>query len=587
MAQDALRCDVCEAGVVQSRCDLCEVKLCKTCVGEHLANLSQKHKVAPFQQCGYKSDYPNCQTHIHKPCHHWCKTCDIPICVLCSSDRHKGHISFDTSQVPGGRQNVAEKDAEESETYVYPNYKGIASELRNFNDKRGEIQRDLQELENIFCPHFKERFSEIREQKPILGDHYEQLTTAVSKQGDVWHSEIDVNVKKRKSDVDEMRRKHLTALDNQEEELEQIISELEEMILDMKEMLNSNNVALTSAYYSSNDKFRKLPGKLLFSFPTFTPKDIDEKFVSQNFGCLTPLSITTDHQVAVQTHQTDVALPVLLDEPRLVTTINTNLPNLHSVACVNDENVWMSGEDNIIKLYDLNRSLVKAIQTKSGNMPFDIAVTNLGDLVYSDRDLKTINIVKINTKQIQEVIRLRHWTPYNIGIASSGDLLVTMESNKKDPDSRVVRYHALAETQIIQYDSAGKPLYSANKFTVYSKYICENTNLDICVSDSRARAIVVVNGAGKLRFKYAGHHSAKKKKKFSPVGIATDSQSRILTTDVNDNRIHVLDRDGQFLLYIKDVDLVCPWGLCVDSKDNLFVVECQRSQVRMIKYLDI
>lgn len=98
------------------------------------------------------------------------------------------------------------------------------------------------------------------------------------------------------------------------------------------------------------------------------------------------------------------------------------------------------------------------------------------------------------------------------------------------------------------------------------------------MSDCIGCSVVVVNKAGNHRFTYTGPPPTFKDS-FDPRGIATDSQSRILTTDYTHRRVHVLDQDGAFLRYIANCDLDCPWGLCLDSRNNMFIAEWETGKV--------
>lgn len=65
----------------------------------------------------------------------------------------------------------------------------------------------------------------------------------------------------------------------------------------------------------------------------------------------------------------------------------------------------------------------------------------------------------------------------------------------------------------------------------------------------------------------------KTKGSFFPSGIATDSRSRVLTADSIQQRIHILDQDGQFLRYVEHKDLHFPRVLCMSKGGILFVTE--------------
>lgn len=274
---------------------------------------------------------------------------------------------------------------------------------------------------------------------------------------------------------------------------------------------------------------------------------------------------------------------LLLDNPRILATIQTEYEGfdneLQGVAFLSEKEIWACGNENdYISLYNLQGEEIKCVYTKSGNMPWDIAVTKLGELLYTDAKERTLNIF-INS-DIQEVIRLESdWIPRNLCCTSSGDILVIMDSNDAK-QSKVVRYAGAIEKQVIQFNETGERLYSSSSF----KYICENKNLDICVADKVENAVVVVSHSGLLRFIYTGHSS---QMSFNPVGIATDSTCLILVVDHDHEIIHALDQEGTFIGYIKNCTLQSPWGICVDSKDRLFVAESSTGQVKKIEYKNV
>lgn len=69
---------------------------------------------------------------------------------------------------------------------------------------------------------------------------------------------------------------------------------------------------------------------------------------------------------------------LFIDEPRIITDLETDFceeNRLRTVCCLSDEEIWTCGNDNLIRLYDLEGELQTDIPTHSGNMPTDIAVT--------------------------------------------------------------------------------------------------------------------------------------------------------------------------------------------------------------------
>nr|XP_022336176.1 E3 ubiquitin-protein ligase TRIM71-like [Crassostrea virginica] len=549
-AQDVLRCTLCKTEVAVMHCNVCHTHLCKDCVVIHFSDKSQVHTVVPIEQFLSTLNYPKCPNHPTKQCELHCKQCNVPFCTSCiSSGQHLGHKAIDV--------------------------------FEDFNVKKEVLKKDLQEIENSIFPKYELEASNIKIQKADQRKNSQKLTTELKKHGEALHKEIDIIIQSKQIEIGVMNSKNQAALDKQEDAINNTITEMKQVIQDLKSLLDTSNVNLVSKYQSRIKEFRILPHKLRISLPTFHPVRINKEQILKLFGSLTPLSIETEEQgYAMRSPGAESFPPYrpLLDVPQVITELHTGNTNQFGVSCLSDEKIWTSdacAEQNL-KLYNLKGEKLKSVQTKSGNGPEDTAVNQSGDLLYTDYNDSSINLV--NGTRIQTLIRLQGWKPRGVCSTSSGDLLVIMNSNY-NKQTKVVRYSGFTEKQSIQWDNHGKPLYSSKDI----KYLSENRNLDICVADWYAYAVVVVNAAGKLRFRYTGPSSTPKRS-FHPFGITTDNQSNILTSDNDNNRIHIIDQDGHFIRFIDNCGLHGPWGLCVDSRDNLFVAEFFSGKVKKIQY---
>lgn len=560
-AQDVVRCDICDCPVPPLHCDFCHLNLCKICVGDHLLESSQKHQVVPYQERGRSPNYPSCPIHAKEQCKYFCEECDNPICVHCiSTGIHQNHNLLDI--------------------------------LNIFERKRGDLQNDLKELEESIFPEYEDFTTSIQKRKTDLYENSKELVKSVEKQGEELHKEIDNIVQKLKSEIQEKDSNNMALLKEKENEITLIMSDIKQDIAKLQKLLKSNDGCLVSTYKSRNAEFRILPPRINVSIPNFAPQILNKEILYEQFGKLFDVCIITEephHTIEISKRELSPIRP-LLDKPRIIKIFDTEYGDfqkeLLSVACLSDEEIWACGNnDNTMRLYNLQGKLLESIKTKSGNEPQDIAVTKSGDLVYTDYINRTVNIVKNN--KVQEVIKLLDWIPRCVCSTSSDDLLVIMD-NENDSQTKIVRYSGSMEKQSIEFDDKGQPLYSSGPFV---KCMSENRNQDICVADWGARAVVVVNVAGKRRFRYTGNPSTSKRGKpsttrrsFEPCGIATDSQSLILTADRKNHHVHILHQDGHFLRYIGNGDLHSPMGLCLDSKDNLFVAEWGTGKIKKIQY---
>ena len=539
-AQDVLRCGLCETPDPPMYCETCSINLCKACVGEHLSDEAKEHKVVGMRK---KGSTAICKKHSTKICELICEHCKTPICVLCvSSGDHEQHKKDEL--------------------------------ISCLSRKKKDIQKDLEEMQNSIYSKHQAAKSNIPNQREELNANSIRLKNAFDKQGEILHKQINTIIKNFKSKIDKTGGERLEVLNELEKEINQNLIQIEESIVDLKNKLDSEDPYIVAAYKSRNEGFRRLPSHFYVSLPEFYPKSINAERINREFGYISDLVTLSSSP-----------LKNLTLNPRIVSCINTDFggsKSLHSVVCNTFNEFWACGSDSTIRKYRNDSTLICKIEVKSDLN--DIAVTRRNDIVYTVKSKTFIYIAKSGYPHCtQELIKLEDFEPRGLCITSSGDILVILVRDYSyawKKGAKIVRYSISdsTEKQSMDLDKLSIP-FSLKSTT----YINENKNLDISVSDFGARAVVVINASGKLRFRYAGHSYGS----FGPLGITTDIQSRLLVADGPNNLIHILDQDGHFLRYLDNCQLLYPWGLYIDSGRQLLVVaERDTGKLKCIEYCE-
>lgn len=565
-AQDVHRCDLCEENMVDMLCVVCPQKLCTSCVGNHVVDDPRKHKLVKYLDRNTTLVLPKCDIHSTERCKNFCEECDKAVCPSCiSSDSHERHKFLKISDMFDNKKEIIRIETQELEQAVYPAYAGIVEQAESNVTK--------------------------------LEEGYETLEQNIEKQRKKWHEEIDIIVNKLKNETDDMKRTQLKAMNDHLQKLKDLLAEVQGSITSNKEILNSSNVSKSLSYTSRNPSLKQLPAKLEVSVPLFLSQPMNSDVILEMFGVVIGFSISNqDGGYNLKTQNKPAASSrkgaemELLNEPQIISIIETEIEYPENVACQKDGKIWIAGNEGKLKMFygvPLNVSrlsfgvvgssfALKELEADTDGCPKDIALTRTGDLIYGKKLHNIVYIVRQN--KTDELINLHDWELLSFCTTSCDELLVAMADDKKYR-CRVVRFEGSGERQIIQYDHEGKPLYTSG---MLRKYVKENQNGDICVADCNAGVVVVTDRAGKLRFRYNGSTS-QKEAQFRPVGITTDSQGHIMVSD--SLNVHVIDMNGQFLCFLNLV-FKDPLRIATDSDDNLYVVETS-GIVKKVRYMKV
>ncbi|XP_022320064.2 uncharacterized protein LOC111122565 [Crassostrea virginica] len=536
--QEAVECGLCQ-NPVSFFCRRCGVNLCDSCLPDHVR---AKHDVVDYASKD-DDDVCFCDSHPENKCSAYCQKCDVPICILCVSIKHRSH------------------EISELQDKVEELLKDISGE----NDRLQSFRHEMETL----LDHTTKQLSS-------LSSFYQQKKDEVTAREKEWHKLIDNHVKKLHQELDELQKQSESAIQKQNREFEEMIGKMDEMNRKTTVLQKSKNVTEMQKFRLVIKEQKTLREFTQYTFPTFLEYKIDENYMKTYFGYIEKMQERKIPLLEKNVMPDPDSGRKLLEAPSVSSVIDTGFPadkknnnRLYDMAVTDDQEVWMGGASKELKLFDLQGHLHRTVTITCRGIY--ICMYNK-QVVYSDYNDKAVKISDDDT--VVTMFTTGDWIPCGITGSASGDLLVCLF---KDDQSKVVRYSSTGTVlQEIQYDSQCQPLYQL------AWHIAENINGDIIVTDFKMEKVIAVDSLGIFRFTYSGRN-----KDLNVVSVATDSVGHVYVTDFNGDKIHMLDRDGRFLRYITpEGGIEGPRAVCMIGDREMIVGECLTGLAKRINILE-
>ncbi|XP_022345275.1 uncharacterized protein LOC111137872 [Crassostrea virginica] len=551
----------------QYYCNVCHRLMCERCRDEHSNDpVTKNHEVVFYRQRKRQLPEEKCKLHPTKKLDIRCRECDIPVCSkCCTMQEHQGHHYDDLEEIYAENFALCQIEVSKIQKYFLPTSK----------DMKEVINDDVVKIKSIL----------------------DSIRTSMKAEAQSLKSLVDEVTSENIEQTFSIEKTLLEMLESQETTYDEYITYLEKLMKEICKKMANETFDICSSTILEQLKIQNIPETTKPGLPVFSSGHCSKGDVIKLLGNIqlpdtgpekwrkNPMDITstplkcTGQQMGQESKKSDMKQTLSLSSS--VTKVREyNVPGVKKACHVSVDKsggLWASDTNSLVHT-DLQRNLLQKIQTSSGFQGFHTA-TQDGDLIYTNQFNKMIYKITLDRKNT-EFIKTGDWNPSSIHSSLiNGDILVGMIKEKRRVTfgAKVTRYSkAGLEIQKIKRDNQGQELYDT------PNYITENINGDICTSDYKKCAVVVVNKSGEHKFSYTGLGSI-----FLPLGICTDVLGHILVCDCSSNTVHLLDQDGGFLFDILTLQegIKYPRAVCMDVENNLYVGQDGTKSVKVYQYL--
>lgn len=550
------KCKLCEQREdARYYCETCDLYMCKMCKETHnQAGDKQSHTVV-LAASDYDSEFQiiiGCSMHPRKKADWHCKTCDQTVCDTCSHD-------------------------------------GVSHNCHLFDKVENVKERYKLELRQIVM-ETREEISEVEESLQLIQSYLKDYT----KLTDTTITDINTERQIIKSQADEIADNLIREMEKRKEEdlknMKNKIKELEKIISVKKDIKHSCQQKIRSSKSASvppeiKNQLRKQTASysitymrpLLFASHGCDLRNILGKLQNQEpvtiTSCIPASGINEVGKPPVQCEQTILGTNENVST-RVISSISPGI-DCYCVSAINEKEAWCGhgfGCSKNLVLIQTDGKVKKRV--KLDNRFYDLTTSVEGD-VFITEDQGHMILKYSSEGKISTFSDMKPYKTQGLCMTAAEDLLVCL---CKENDNKVTRVSMDGEIKQNIPDDQQKTLFKNPQL------VTENINGDICVVDGLNK-VIIVNKDGRLKFTYPdADHSEHTLEDCH--GITCDKLGYILVSDWNNNEVHQINSEGQFVKFVLtyEHDIQEPWGLSIDDNGQLWVGNDGGIKVTVYKY---
>lgn len=576
LAQDHVVCEFCKASNAEYLCKTCNDRVCGICEKVH----HNIHSNTELKAARLGNVQGFCRHHSGQRYEVCCYDCRVPVCTACIIDSHNKHKMVTISVLYEEDKAAILGDISEMKNKIYPEVdlvrQGMMSVLETIPSKclmvaqylKTRAEKAKQQIEQIF----EEATSQLREME--------------------------------KQDVQTFT-KHIAQIDDMMSNLNKTTSLYESQL----QMRYESDLILFRRANPEMSSLKAIPDTLKYSPPFFKGGKSDKAKLSKFFGELQVSSIkhTKIRKIRQKSNRSQARVALVSSLGNILSIPSSKSPStgqafsnppsrstsltksaksvkdfkrsysvLTTVNCVSPQKAWISGQHPDIKLMDFDSGECQGIPTEcTTSGPSGMTVDKNGDIIYSDFEEKSV--AKL-VKGSKDMVTLFHtdWNPKDLCIGNQDEMFVCLVENH---EGKVAKFNKNGQL-LVQFvlDAEGNRLFEE------PSYICTNLISDICISDTRKHAIIVLDTTGRRKFEYR-RSDADDRHPFDPRGIDTDSDGNIIVVDYGNYEIILISNSGEFLACLLDRNdgLSRPCDVSLDNENKLWVAECRSGKVKVFQ----